>query len=213
MPCERAEDAELLDPPLLFPCGHIIGESCYEALHAKWKEGHGPCNQRIIYECGHIVPYFRIPHFYKRRHFDEDDDNDEVVPDKRNISEKCRVCQVQEYLNKWTIKARLKTGDSKIWVNCGDLHGISEEERAQYGVRQEVELEVLEDEEIKNDEVMRELFESTPKPYWKKGEKQVRLNKFVLYWTGKEEEKSEAKEEEEEGKLEVKEDEALETKG
>ncbi|KAH6955561.1 hypothetical protein DER45DRAFT_647233 [Fusarium avenaceum] len=177
-PCQKLEVPDPIEShgPVLFPCGHVLGESCFEALTKAYKEDPGaspicpfngpcqnetagyntkPCPHRIIHDCGHDL----LSHSAKQAKKKSAKmpigwqlQSDGWIPAN------CRVCITQEYLDKWTIGARIEWKNPLIYMRCGTLRGLPEVE-------------------------IPEGFDGeTPTPVFKDGRKPL-LSTMVTYWT------------------------------
>ncbi|SPJ80286.1 uncharacterized protein FTOL_08678 [Fusarium torulosum] len=143
-PCQQIEVPDSIEShgPVLFPCGHVIGKSCFEALVKAYEEDPGaspicpfngpcqneaagyntePCPHRIIHDCGHdLLSYSAESAKTKTAKMPIG----WTLQSDGKIPAKCRVCITQEYLDKWTIGTRIEFKNPVIFIRCGSLRGL-----------------------------------------------------------------------------------------
>ncbi|KAF5019569.1 hypothetical protein F66182_8422 [Fusarium sp. NRRL 66182] len=137
-----------------------------------------PCHHRIIYACKHGGLALPLSHFYKQSPIP----TSFFIPRGGWIPDKCRACLVQQYVEIWTLEARLSAADPTVWAECGSLRGVSNEELSRY---EAFHPECWDDEEADNTATLELLFAKTPSPCYVKG-KNPCIGDCVIYWADKE---------------------------
>ncbi|KAF7559277.1 hypothetical protein G7046_g4878 [Stylonectria norvegica] len=174
--CEDKDPMTPIDDPVVFPCGHIMGKTCYDNFCYRFRMGEIPptcpwpgpledeprewspaCTDRIVFECDHTSIAAYAPDIFARFHIPI---NFFTSP-LGGMSVLCRRCTVHEALCTFTRDARKDGRFPLVWAACWDVHGFLPGERAALFAREVVELQPLVEEHT---QMLKDLVQFMPVP-------------------------------------------------
>ncbi|CVK87525.1 uncharacterized protein FPRN_05613 [Fusarium proliferatum] len=165
---EPCQDTKTMSPikghsGLLFPCGHIIGDSCRQKGDVD-QDTAEPCTHRVVFDCAHSFELaVKLPGVLSGDGMEIPNDFLLVIKPNSRVPSICRKCIIQGHLDRWTTEARLITGYEKLWAMCGLLRGMEGDDPGILTPAKRY-TDKLEGRVTQHAQVLQRLLEETPEP-------------------------------------------------